>query len=216
MALPPPIGSFDPPLYGIDIETDTTVDGLDPSCSPIVAVAVDGEGVEEVLSGDEARVLAQLDALLRDLRPGVLVTWNGARFDLPFLAARAARWGVPLGLRLVPEPPPGDGTPRVRATWGAHHHLDGYRLYRADVGRSLGLSCALKALARLAGVSPVEVDRDRIHSLAPDELARYVASDARLARDLVARRLPAATAFVDRVATGAGDPVATLPAVTSG
>jgi hypothetical protein len=28
------------PLYGLDIETDTTIDGLDPSCAAVVAVGL--------------------------------------------------------------------------------------------------------------------------------------------------------------------------------
>jgi hypothetical protein len=79
-----------------------------------------------------------------------------------------------------------------RATWHGHGHLDAYRLYRADVGRVLRVSCGLKSIARMVGLDPVEVDRERIHELAPDDLAAYVASDARLARLLAIRRLPAA------------------------
>ena len=212
----PPSRPYARPYYGLDIETDTTVDGLDPACAGILAVAVATPRGDEVLLGREDRLLADLESLLSSLPPGVLVTWNGSGFDLPFLQARAARWGVPLGLRLAPGPCSGDVTPRVRASWGAHQHLDGYLLYRADVGRALGLSCGLKSVARLAGVAPVEVDRALVHELPRDELARYVASDARLARDLVQRRLPAAAAFVDRCTTGAGDPAGAPPTVTPG
>lgn len=212
--LPPSVPSPAPPHYGLDIETDTTVDGLDPSLAAVVAVAVAGPHGDVVLLGDEVDLLRRLEGLLRSLEPGVLVTWNGAGFDLPFLAARAERHGIELGLRLflpVCERGPGCYT----ATWGAHAHLDGYRLYRADVGRTLGLSCGLKAMARLVGVTPVEVDRDLIHDLDQADLERYVASDARLARDLVARRLPTAAAFVDRP-TGQRAPAPTLLAVTRG
>ncbi len=197
-----------PPHYGLDIETDTTIDGLDPSTSPVVAVAVSAVGSDTVLTGAEDELLAELEALLRSLPPGVIITWNGSSFDLPFLVHRAALLGVPLGLSLhdpsapVPVgvaapvwPPPPDG---FRATWGEHSHLDGFRLYRADVRRTVGLSCGLKAMARLVGLPVVEVDRAGIHDLSPAELEAYVCSDARLARQLVARRLPAALASVDR------------------
>ena len=206
------------PHYGLDIETDTTVDGLDPSCSPVVAVAVATPAGDRVLMGEEAGLLRRLDGLLRSLPPGVLVTWNGSAFDLPFLAARAAVHGIALGLELFPGPvvrrDDPVGSHAFLATWGAHGHLDGYRLYRADVGRTLGLSCGLKAMARLAGLQPVQVDRERIHALSAQELSDYVASDARLARDLVARRLPAAAAFVDRCPTGWSDPAPTAATVT--
>lgn len=195
-----------PPLYGLDLETDTSVDGLDPAVSPIVAVAVSTPWADHVFLGAEGDLLRATDECLAALPPGVIVTWNGAGFDLPFLADRSRVAGVALGLELWRDPhvrgsrpslPGHDG--HYRARWGRHHHLDGYRLYRGDVGRSLGLSCALKPLARLCGLHPVEVDRSAVHRLSAAELHDYVASDARLARRLVARRTPAALRFVDRV-----------------
>ncbi len=190
--------------YGLDIETDTTIDGLDPATSPVVAVAVSTVQGDTVLTGHEPDILAGLDDLLRSLPGGVIVTWNGSSFDLPFLDHRARVLDVPLGLVLCtsdrrpvesPWPPPVDG---CRATWGAHAHLDGFRLYRADVRRTVGLSCGLKAMARLVGLPVIEVDRAGIHDLTEQELESYVSSDARLARQLVARRMPAAAAAVDR------------------
>jgi hypothetical protein len=194
-----------PPLYGLDVETDTSVDGLDPSCSAIVAVAVATPWGDEVLTGAEPDLLRRTDDLVASLPAGVLVTWNGSGFDLPFLADRSRLAGVPIGLRLWNDASvaasrpslPGHAAP-YRGAWYHHGHLDGYRLYRSDVGRSLGLSCGLKALARLCGLEPVEVDRSQVHRLGHDELRDYVASDARLARALVARRLPAALGFADR------------------
>jgi len=41
------------------------------------------------------------------------------------------------------------------------------------------------------------VDRAQIHRLSAEDLHEYVASDARLARELVVRRLPAAARFAD-------------------
>jgi hypothetical protein len=202
----------DGPLYGLDIETDTSVDGLDPGVAAVVAVAVCGPGVEQVLLGPEPELLAGLDRLIRSLPRGYLVTWNGSGFDLPFLAERSRVAATPLGLRLRAQPartvPAGDRPPtvRVRATWHGHRHLDGYRLYRADVGRSLGLPCGLKPLARLVGLQPVEVDRERMHHLGPDELRDYVLSDARLARELVLRRWPAAAGWADRAGCHTGGP----------
>lgn len=193
-----------PVLYGFDVETDTSVDGLDPACSAVVAVAVATPWGDEVLTGEEVELLRRTDALLASLPPGLLVTWNGAGFDLPFLADRSRLAGVRLGLELWPGGTRGRSAPLpghdgwYRARWHSHGHLDGYRLYRSDVGRSLGLSCGLKALARLCGLDPVEVDRSDIHRLDPAELRAYVASDARLARDLVSRRLPTALACTDR------------------
>jgi len=193
-------------LYGLDIETDTTVDGLDPRVAPIVAVAVATSAGTSVLTGPEASILRRLEATLAALAPGVLVTWNGAGFDLPFLVDRAVRCGVPLSLRVLDDPMLGGRDAPLpghqgayRASWGAHRHLDGYRVYRADVGASLRLSCALKAMARFVGLVPVEVDRSDITGLPAATLEAYVASDAELARALVARRWPAVEPGVDQM-----------------
>jgi uncharacterized protein YprB with RNaseH-like and TPR domain len=195
-----------PLVYGLDIETDTTVNGLDPSVAAVVTVALSHPEYDEVFTGDETDILEQLDGRLSHLRGGVLATWNGAAFDLPFLADRAALNGVPLGLRLRHdrsialrrEPLPGHPG-AYRAAWYRHGHVDAYRLYRADAGPALRISCSLKSIARFVGLVPVEVDRARIHDLSREALHAYAASDARLARVLTERRWPSAARFVDRV-----------------
>jgi uncharacterized protein YprB with RNaseH-like and TPR domain len=192
------------PVYGLDIETDTTIDGLDPAVSPVVLAALSTPAGDEIFDGDEPDLLAALDARLRDLPPGILATWNGAAFDLPFVADRAGAAGVPLGLTLVPDPtvvlgrgPLRGHTGAYRATWHAHRHIDAYRMYRGDVGRVLRISCSLKAIARVVGLTPVEVDRERIHELSREVLDAYVTSDARLARMLTERRRANLARFVD-------------------
>ena len=87
-------------VYGLDIETDTTENGLDPRVAAVVTVALAGPGYEEVFTGPEPELLLDLDERIRELEPGVLATWNGAAFDLPFLSDRAALHGLPLGLWL--------------------------------------------------------------------------------------------------------------------
>jgi DNA polymerase elongation subunit (family B) len=200
----------DPPLYGLDIETDTTVDGLDPRVGRVLAVAVAGaDGVTIIDDACEAQLLAGLERHLTGLDPGVLVTWNGARFDLPYLSTRAARGEVRLGLRLEADAgrvhraaragQAGQTEPGYRAGWGAHRHLDVYRCYRADVGPALRMTCSLKAVAALVGLAPVQVDTARVHALTPDVLRAYVASDAACTRELARRRWANASAAVDRV-----------------
>jgi DNA polymerase elongation subunit (family B) len=206
----------DPPLYGLDIETDTSVDGLDPQVGRVLAVAVaHADGVTVLDDAHEADLLAGLERHLAGLAPGVLVTWNGARFDLPYLSTRASRGEVCLGLRLQADPtrvhrprPPGrgdaetgaaEGEPGYRACWGRHRHLDVYRCYRADVGPALHMRCSLKAVAALVGLAPIQVDTTRVHALDPDRLRAYVASDAACTRELARRRWANASAAVDRV-----------------
>lgn len=192
-------------VYGLDIETDTTVDGLNPDVAAVVTVALSNDGYDEVFTGDEPSILLELDERLAGLAPGVLATWNGAAFDLPFLADRASRHGIELGLRLRPdprmamdhEPLPGHDC-AYRARWHGHGHIDAYRLYRADVGPALKVSCSLKSIARLVGFTPIDVDRTRIHDLSHEMLHAYASSDARLARVLTERRWPTALRYVDR------------------
>ena len=198
-----------PVVYGLDIETDTTIDGLDPAVAPVVTVALSNPAFDEVFTGREDELLEQLDDRLTTLEPGVLATWNGAAFDLPFLAERAGLHGIRLGLRLRFDPSirmghePLPGHPGAyRARWHGHGHVDAYRLYRGDVGPALRVSCALKSIARLVGLAPLEVDRTRIHELSREALHAYAASDARLARVLTERRWSTAARFVDRFPVG--------------
>ncbi|MEY2590814.1 MAG: hypothetical protein QOJ67_2798 [Acidimicrobiaceae bacterium] len=194
-----------PLVYGLDIETDTTVDGLDPAVAPVVTVALSNPEYDEVFAGREDEILFDLDERLAELEPGVIATWNGAAFDLPFLADRAGLHGIELGLRLRLDPSidmhhaPLPGHPgSYRARWHRHGHVDAYRLYRADVGPALRVSCSLKSIARLVGLLPIEVDRTKIHDLTHEALHAYASSDARLARVLTERRWGTASRFVDR------------------
>jgi uncharacterized protein YprB with RNaseH-like and TPR domain len=195
------------PVYGLDIETDTTYDGLDPACSRIVTVALN-TGIDEIFDGPEAELLQAVDARLASLEPGVLATWNGGAFDVPFIADRAARLGLTLGLSAQPDPSipirhdplPGHAF-ACRAAWHHHRHLDVYRVYRHDVGPAMRISCSLKSIARFVGFTPVEVDRDRIHDLSREALHAYAASDARLARILAERRWATASRAIDPLPT---------------
>ena len=195
-----------PPVYGLDIETDTTENGLDPAVAPVVTVALASPGYEETFVGPEHVMLAELDERLAQLEPGVIATWNGAAFDLPFISDRAARYDMHLGLRLLLDPtismhraplPGHHGA--YRAAWHRHDHVDAYRLYRGDVGPALRISCSLKSIARLVGLAPIEVDRERIHDLSNEALHAYAASDARLARILTERRWATASRCVDKL-----------------
>ena len=59
------------------------------------------------------------------------------------------------------------------------------------------LSCALKPLARMVGLSPVEVDRSQLHRLTAQEMHDYVASDASVTRELAIRRWANAQNAID-------------------
>jgi hypothetical protein len=193
------------PIYGFDIETDTSSDGLDPRRSRIVAAAVSSpESTIVIDDEDEALLLDRLDWHLASLEPGVLATWNGSAFDLPYVADRADLHGLALGLRLrldptIPRrhPPLAGHAGAYRASWHSHAHLDGYQVFRADVGPALGVSSSLKSVARLCGLDPVQLDPSQLHTSTRTDVRAYVASDARCARELVQRRWRTARLSVD-------------------
>jgi DNA polymerase elongation subunit (family B) len=195
-----------PPLLGLDIETDTTVDGLDPHVGRVVAVAVALEHHVTVFDDrDERLLLARVDAFLAGAEAGVVVTWNGGGFDLPYLTTRASLLDVDLGLHLRHDPALDDHhrpltghAGAYRASWHRHCHLDAYRMYRAERGPASEVPCSLKAVARQAGLRPVEVDASQVHLLSRAECASYVASDARCTAELARRRWPGAAVWIDR------------------
>jgi hypothetical protein len=137
-------------VYGLDIETDTTIDGLDPATSCVTTVALSLPGTDEVFTGPEDGILVEVDARLSSLPPGVIATWNGSAHDLPFLADRARLWGMHLGLTLQPEP---SAPACYRAVWHRHGHVDAFRLYRDDVDLTIEVQHAhATSDARLARV----------------------------------------------------------------
>jgi DNA polymerase elongation subunit (family B) len=199
-------------IYGLDIETDNSHDGLDPAVASVRAIALSGRTFDELFVGDEADLLRGLDARLAELPVGVVATWNGSAFDLPFLADRARILGVPLGLKLCLDrrltlqraPLPGHAG-AYRAGWHEHGHLDTYRLYGGAPTAAQRLS--LRSLGRLVGLGCEDVRRTRSQNLSNEALHACAPSDARLARVLAERRWPAAARMIDRVQSDEAQPV---------
>lgn len=205
-------------IFALDIETDTsplteaekaagfTARGLDSRITPVTAAAFhDGRHTNVLHAADyrdgEAGLLSRVGAYMigagasRD-NGGVLVTWNGSVFDLPFLVDRARMLGVLgwfTGLELtrdesiVPkyDPLPGHAG-GYRATWHGLPHLDMAYVDR-DECLATGVSWSLKPWATHLGLDPVEVDRTRMHELSRAELDSYVASDAVITHGLATR-----------------------------
>jgi DNA polymerase elongation subunit (family B) len=200
-------------VYGLDIETDTTHDGLDPAVAAVRAVALSSRAGDELFLGDEADLIRALDRRLATLPVGVLATWNGATFDLPFLADRARILGLDLGLRLCLDrsltlrrtPLPGHAG-AYRGTWHGHGHLDTFRLYgqrRVDAPRP-----TLRSLGRRFGIGASVNQQPRHHDLTNEALHAHAPSDARLARVLAERRGAGAIRFIDHVADTEAEEVA--------
>lgn len=183
-------------IYGLDIEADTTVNGLDPAVAPLEAIALVGPDLSVVIRGSEAQMLHELDDLLAQVSPGVIITWNGSSFDLPFLETRARLNNIELGLNLTPRP--GSVQQRFLASWYQHRHLDAYLAYSYELTSVIAVSCGLKAVAALDGLKPIQVDVERLHQLPQDVVDAYVTSDAVVTRALVTRRWQWAEQFIDR------------------
>lgn len=200
------------PVYGLDIETQANPgsdDPPDPHTSLVRTAVLSTARGETSFTGDEASLLEDLDDALFHLEPGIIATWNGGTFTMPFLADRASMWGLHLGLRLAADPrlrPRGEllrgHATAYRAGWHDHGHLDAARLFRSgrrplievdEMLRSLGFRSGSKHRA-VTGTIPVvsnEVQHDAAHT--------YPSNDARLVRVLVERRLPGAARAVDRI-----------------
>lgn len=195
-------------LAALDIETDTsplteqekaagfTSRGLDPRITEITSIAIALEdGAPLVFDGDEETVLGETINALAEISPSLLLTWNGAVFDLPFIHDRAKVRGLETGLLLEPNPgivPKYDPTPGheggYTAYWGKSTHVDVAYLVKADAD-ARGMKWSLKPYARSIGLDPIEVDRERMHELTPEQLRDYVASDAVVTLEIGKRAL---------------------------
>ncbi len=200
-------------FYGLDIETDTRTDPVDPTVAAITTVAISGRSLEREFRGDEVTILSELDEFLAALAPGVLATWNGSTFDLPFIADRARLLGVSLGLELcldrrVRSPRaflPGHAG-GYRGAWFDHAHVDTFRLY-GDASPASPWN-SLRVIGRALGLSQSNGRPIRARDLTNEALHAHAPSDARLARVLAERRAHAALRAVDRFAHEEARPVA--------
>lgn len=81
-------------VYALDIESDTTINGLDPRVAAITSIALADAEETAVFTGEEREILLDTQAWLSDRPAGLLTTWNGAVFDLPFISDRAITTGL--------------------------------------------------------------------------------------------------------------------------
>lgn len=197
-------------VYALDIETDNSQGfGLDPTKAAITEIAFVTETKREVFQGPEADIIVALSDALRAEEPGLVVDWNGAFFDQPFIHTRATLLGLDDVVEaqfLIPQPglqPKYDYLPgyttAVSAQWNGrggieHAHLDisfAYKAFAASFGthevdgktRPV-VPHSLKPVLRAKGYDPVEIDRTRLHEYTPEQVAEYALSDAVGAREL--------------------------------
>lgn len=198
--------------YGLDIEIDPGAGVVDPTVAPIRAIGLSTDRIDHLLDGDEAQMLQDLDELLRIAEPGVVATWNGSIFDLPYLADRARIRGVRLDLTLVEDPvrsrrrrPLPGHRGAYLALWGHHRHLDTYRLY----GDATPPTAWSKLLGRGRDRGLVADSDDLVN----EALNAHARSDAHLARVLTERRGLTALRAADALETVDPDLV---PAIRTG
>lgn len=184
--------------YGLDIEIDTTDGAVDPDLAAIRAIGLSGRGFDHLYTGDEARMLRDLDDRLRSLAPGILATWNGSMFDLPYIARRADLLGVELDLVLVADPSATRGRRPLpghrcgqRAAWGHHRHLDTFLAYGDTTPQAPWTSLLGRRRRRGLIADTGDLLNEALHA--------HAANDARLARVLTERRGVAALRAVDQV-----------------
>ncbi len=229
------------PVYGLDIETghptghDTASgsgrdDGpaVDPRRTIVVRAVLATPAGDQVFDGDEPRLMQDLDLALARARPGILATWNGSGFVLPYLADRAGIRGIHLGLRLAADPRRrhrGETLPghrcAYRAAWYEHRHLDVAGLYRSGRRPLIEVDELLRAIGLAGrgrgsrGIGPADVPGCE---LTHDAAHAFATNDARLVRSLVEARLPGVARHLDRivpVAAAPEPPVAAVPRRTS-
>lgn len=189
-------------VYGLDIETDNSAGhGLNPGKSRITEIALaTAQGGAVFNDDDELALLLNLEAALADLAPGLLATWNGSPFDVPFITDRLATYPVAHGWTtwpdpdLVPkyEPLPGH-TGGYGASWSnrsgvTHAHLDISYAYRSVADRH-GVSWSLKPVCAAEGIEMYELDRTRLQDYTPEQRKRYCLSDSSGTRILALRAL---------------------------
>lgn len=208
-------------IYALDIETHTGFDavlgrnanGLDPREARITEISVSTEDGDAVFSDDdELALISGAERFLASLQPGLVATWNGAFFDLPFLADRISRQAGPESIQAPRSTMHLIGVPGLApkyaflpghsvgysASWRAagrsvhdrHQHLDIANAYREQAYRE-DFRWGLKPTAEANGIEMITVDRTRMHDLTPAERSAYAASDTRGTRLLAIRLLGA-------------------------
>jgi uncharacterized protein YprB with RNaseH-like and TPR domain len=163
----------------LDIETDTSDNGLAWRRTRVVSVAVYRSHTEHQLF-DNPRERVLLDELARWLagQPVATVeTWNGVKFDLPMLWNRSAACQSKLQSYLA------SGIDSPASWFGHHRHRDLMLEWKGWANRTIG-TCRLKAVAEYFHLSPIYLDMSGRTANSLEDIRRYNLSDARVTWEL--------------------------------
>ena len=187
-------------IYALDFETNTKPpgDGLDPTnpatfitsaavyYGPLLPDSDEPEGIISFVDPIETRLLITLRDFFESpwTKPGAIVTWNGAAFDIPFLISRAERCQVPLfqfDARVTEE-----RKPKYKALkghlvgyafqWKKHTHADIWTAFN-EIAANAGIKAGLKPVSEYLGLNPIKVDASKMELLTLLENAAYNSSD---------------------------------------
>ena len=174
--------------FAFDIESDTSEGhGLQPHRAPVTELVLTTKDETIVLSGDEKHILQGFaDFMNRQERPMTAFGWNSRSFDIPYLHLRARvhdldGWALQLADSDVPAPysPTGGFRHAQRMRWctpGGVVHYDEDLMLTYSEQRGVR-SARLKDSAEEHGMTPVRVDREKLHELSQAERDEYVCSD---------------------------------------
>ncbi len=86
-------------IHRMQVDIETAGLSSEPESSRIFIIAVsDNRGFEEIIEGEEPEIFEKLIQVVRERDPDVLEGHNIFGFDLPFISARAGRYGIPISL----------------------------------------------------------------------------------------------------------------------
>ena len=185
------------------LQFDLETQGLNPHVHRIFMVSVrDPAGVLSVLESkgdtdaDEAALIRDLSAVIRDADPDVIENHNLHGFDLPFLHQRAGMLGVPLDFGRIGPPgfgqraasrgmtPGTEGPRRVRFVIPGRELIDTLdAVWRYDFATRELPGHGLKAVARHLGIAALDrevIRGDLVYSTFledPERVRRYAAAD---------------------------------------
>jgi len=201
-----------PRILAVDIETYNPKGKLiNPKEYPIVMLGLYGEDFQKVVSWkqfpsepfvehvpSEADVLLRFVELVEQVKPDILVSYNGDGFDLPYIRTRADKYKLRLPVGLDYTDLKIQGTANKTAQMAGVAHVDIFRFIRRVIGRSMKTDTfTLDEVSKeLLGTQKVAVPLDRLaddwdnHPENLHQFAVYNVHDARLTNDLIVKLWP--------------------------